>query len=202
MIEIPAAPDFRTLRETALAHLARFATTEQGLRQMLERRLRRWGMRAVQAGLKEDELAEKLGAMRGMIDDVVYAMRALGAVDDPGFARIKAAHLARSGRSRRAVEARLQQKGVDADTARVALAYSLGERGEASAKEAELAAALILARKRRVGPFQREDRPQEEHNRVLGIFARNGFSRDVSEVALAMDRYDAEERIIAFRNRH
>ncbi|MBR0560289.1 regulatory protein RecX [Neokomagataea anthophila] len=202
MIEIPAAPDFRTLRETALAHLARFATTEQGLRQMLERRLRRWGMRAVQAGLNEEELTEKLTSLRGIIDDVVYAMRALGAVDDPGFARTKASSLARTGRSRRAVEARLQQKGIDAETAQEALSDSLGEKGEAAAKDAELAAALILARKRRVGPFRRDDRPQEEHMRVLGIFARNGFSRDVSETALSMDRYDAEERIIAFRNRH
>ncbi|GBR50870.1 recombinase A [Neokomagataea thailandica NBRC 106555] len=156
----------------------------------------------MQAGLDEEELSAKLNGLRTVIDDVVYAMRALGAVDDPGFARMKASSLARAGRSRRAVEAKLQQKGVDAEVAREALSDSLGERGDAGAREAELAAALMLARKRRVGPFQRDDRPQEELARVLGIFARNGFSRDVSEVALSMDRYDAEERIIAFRNRH
>ena len=201
MEDIPTAPDFKVLRETALAHLARFATTEHGLRQMLDRRLRRWATRAVRAGLPEEEAEATIASLRPAVDDVVSAMTELGAVDDAGFARSRALNLTRTGRSRRAVAAHLATKGVDQNVTQDALNESLGERSDDSAHEAELAAALVLARKRRVGPFSRPDRPQEDPMRVMGIFARNGFSRDVVQTALEMDPEEAEDRIIAFRSR-
>ena len=42
------APSTASLRETALAHLARFAATEVGLKRVLERRVDRWARRAEQ----------------------------------------------------------------------------------------------------------------------------------------------------------
>ena len=201
MEDIPTAPDFKALRETALAHLARFATTEHGLRQMLDRRLRRWGTRAARASMLEEDVEATIASLRPAVDDVVSAMTELGAVDDAGFARSRALNLTRTGRSRRAVAAHLATKGVDQSVTQDALNESLGERSDDTAREAELAAALVLARKRRVGPFCRPDRPQEDPIRVMGIFARNGFSRDVVETALDMDPEEAEDRIIAFRSR-
>ena len=52
--------------------------------------------------------------------------------------------------------------------------------------------ALILARKRRIGPF-RTTAP--DHNRELGVLARAGFPRDVAVRALAMAAEDAEAAI-------
>lgn len=201
MEDIPTAPDFKALREMALAHVARFATTEHSLRQTLERRLRRWGTRAVHAGLPEEDAEATIRTLRPAVEDVIVAMTELGAVNDAGFARSRALNLTRTGRSRRAVAAHLATKGVDQTTTQEALNESLGERSDETAREAELAAALVLARKRRVGPFCRPDRPQEDPVRVMGIFARNGFSRDVVQTALEMDTEEAEDRIIAFRSR-
>ncbi|WP_408872279.1 regulatory protein RecX [Gluconobacter roseus] len=196
----PPVPDAASLREAALAHLARFATTEQGLRQVLDRRLRRWGVRASRAGLPNEDIESTIAAVRPAIDGIVASMTDLGAVDDAGYARNRAVSLTRTGRSRRAVEAHLANKGVDQDTTREALNESLGERSDSSAQDAELAAALVLARKRRLGPFQRPDREEEDPLKALGVFARNGFSRDVAQSVLDMDPDEAEDRIIAFRS--
>ncbi len=196
----PPIPDAASLRDAALAHLARFATTEQGLRQVLGRRLRRWGARASHAGLPDEDIESTIAALRPAIDGIVASMTDLGAVDDAGYARNRALSLTRTGRSRRAVEAHLANKGVDQDTTREALNDSLGERSDSSAQEAELAAALVLARKRRLGPFQRPDREEEDPLKTLGVFARNGFSRDVAQRVLDMDPDEAEDRIIAFRS--
>ena len=196
----PPVPDAASLREAALAHLARFATTEQGLRQVLDRRLRRWGVRASRAGLPNEDIESTIAAVSPAIDGIVASMTDLGAVDDAGYARNRAVSLTRTGRSRRAVEAHLANKGVDQNTTREALNDSLGERSDSSAQEAELAAALVLARKRRLGPFQRPDREEEDPLKALGVFARNGFSRDVAQSVLDMDSDEAEDRIIAFRS--
>lgn len=197
---IPPSPDYQSLKDAALAHLARFATTRQSLRQMLQRRVRRWGVRAARAGMFAEEVAAHEAVCLPVIDQIVEEMGRLGAVDDAAFSRSRSRNLARAGRSRRAVQAHLQARGVDGETVRQAVDESLGEAGEEQAHQAELAAALILARKRAVGPFHRPDRPEKERMKVLAIFARNGFSQEVAEKALGMDREDAEDLIIGFRS--
>lgn len=197
---IPPSPDYQSLKEAALAHLARFATTRQSLRQMLQRRIRRWGIRAIRAGMFAEEVAAHEEACQPLVEQIAEEMDRLGAVDDAAFSRSRSRNLARSGRSRRAVQAHLQGKGVDGETARQAMDESLGEVGEEQAHQAELSAALILARKRAVGPFHRPDRPEKERMKVLAIFARNGFSQDVVEKALGMERDEAEDLIIQFRS--
>lgn len=200
MSEIPPAPDHQSLREAAIAHLARFATTRQGLRQVLQRRVKRWGVRAARAGMFAEDIALTEQECQPFIEDIVASMEEMGAVDDAGFARSKARNLSRSGRSRRAVQAQLQAKGVDGETIRHALDDSLGHAGDEKGRQAELAAALVLARKRGVGPFARPDRPEKERMKVLAIFARNGFTQDVASQALEMEREEAEDMIIAFRS--
>ncbi|MCT6854992.1 MAG: recombination regulator RecX [Bombella apis] len=200
MSDLPPAPDYQKLREAALAHLARFATTRQSLRQMLQRRVKRWGIRALRAGMFAEDIAIKEQDCQPWIEQIIEDMQRLGAVDDAVFSRSKARYLARSGRSRRGVQAQLQAKGVERETIQQALDESLGEVGDEQARQAELTAALILARKRAIGPFQRPDRPEKERLKLLAIFARNGFSHDIAEAALTMEREEAEDMIIAFRS--
>lgn len=200
MSDLPPVPDYQKLREAALAHLARFATTRQSLRQMLQRRVKRWGMRALRAGMFAEDVAIKEQDCQPWIEQIIEDMQRLGAVDDAVFSRSKARYLARSGRSRRGVQAQLQAKGVERETIQQALDESLGEVGDEQARQAELTAALILARKRAIGPFRRPDRPEKERLKLLAIFARNGFSHDIAEAALTMEREEAEDMIIAFRS--
>ena len=184
-----AAPEEASLREAALRHLARYATTEAGLLRVLHRRIDRWARQATD-GSGED-VAAAVATAREIAGSVVAALARDGAVDDTSFAAARARNLTRAGRSQRAVAAHLAAKGVDGTTAREAMADD---------PEAELAAALTLARKRRIGPFRAEGLTDAAaHAKELAKLARAGFVHAVATRALAMTPEEAEERILAFR---
>ena len=172
-------PDAASLREAALNYLARYATTEAGLRQVLHRRIDLW---ARQSGGVEDA-AERAAAAKASVAGIVARMVELGLLNDAAFAESRARGLALSGRSRRAITARLMAKGIDPDHARAVLP---------EAENSELISALILARKRRIGPFRKAE---PDRDKELGVLARAGFPRDVALRALAMEVEAAEEAI-------
>ena len=182
-------PGVAKLEEAAVAHLARFAATEAGLRRVLARRVDRWA-RAAEAEGREDT-AQLAAAARALVAEVAKRMVARGAVDDAAFAESRAKRLLRAGRSRRAALAHLREKGVDAGTAAAAL-----PEGE----EAELAAALAFCRRRRIGPFAAgEAAGPEARAKALGALARAGFGREVAGRALRMDPAEAEAKLLAAR---
>ena len=182
---LPKPPDEAALRETALAHLARFAATEAGLARVLSRRIDRWARAAGEAGLAPEIIDSALRAAREAVPRVVAAMRGAGAVDDAAFAESRARRLIRQGKSRRAALAHLAGKGVDA-----ALAARLLPADPAS----DLAAACAYLRRRRLPPFGPGGR-----DRALASLARGGFSRDVAERALDLEQAQAEALVEALR---
>ena len=182
-------PDEARLAEAALAHLARFAATEAGLRRVLARRVDRWARAAEAEG--QADVAPRAAAAKAAVAAVAKRMVAQGAVDDAAFAESRARRLLRTGRSRRAALAHLREKGVDAATAAAALP---------DGEEAELAAALAFCRRRRIGPFGTDPAPTPEARlKALGALARAGFAREVASRALRMDPAEAEARLIAAR---
>ena len=170
-------PDETSLREAAANYLARYASSENGLRQILFRRIDKWAREAAD----RDTAAERAAAAKAVVPNVVARMVELGLVNDAAFAESRAAGLARSGRSRRAISAGLVAKGIDPEQARAFL------------PEDELASALILARKRRLGPFRRTE--EGDRNKEMGVMARAGFPRDVAARALDMSPEAAEDAI-------
>jgi regulatory protein len=178
-------PDADGLHEAALTYLARYAATEAGLRRVLERRIERWARRAVDGDA--DTIAAQAATARTLVRDVVARLVAAGAVNDAAYAESRARSLTRAGRSRRAAAVHLAAKGVDPATVDAVL-----PRNEAN----ELAAALVLARKRRIGPFRHGDAPDEAgRRRELGVLARAGFSQTVARQALAME-FDQAEALV------
>lgn len=173
-------PNAETLREAALNYLARFAATEAGLRRVLQRRIDRWARETAD----RDDMAEKAAAAAAEIPGIVARMVALELLNDAAFAERHAKGLALGGRSRRVIAARLMAKGVAAGLARSAVPDDA---------ETELTAALILSRKRRIGPFRLAE--AGDRTKELGVLARAGFPRDVALRALAMDLGQAEETI-------
>ncbi|MCH4091787.1 RecX family transcriptional regulator [Acetobacter sp.] len=205
---LPPPPDRKSLREAALAHLGRFAATERSLTLVLERRVTRWGRRAVEDGQESSAVADTVNSRLPLAAAIAKEMVTLGAVNDHDFARSRAARLTRSGRSRRAVQAQLSARGIDSPTTEQALDETLGQ--DEMARDAEIAAALIFARKRRAGPFQHAEQPDDAHDdadenhagkkaRLYGAFALAGFSRDVTDRALGMDAEEAESRILTLK---
>lgn len=180
-----AAPSEAALHEAALAHLARYATTEAGLLRVLERRIARWRRGA--SG-EAETLAVAAAAARAAVLRIVTRLAAAGGVDDAAFAHARAERLHRAGRSRRAIAAHLAARGVAAETARAALPED---------PESELAAALALARRRRLGPFRADPAPAPD--RDLAVLARAGFSRAIAEQALTMSPEAALALVLRFR---
>ncbi len=174
-------PTERTLHEAALAHLARYGTTRQGLVRVLDRRVARWA-RAV-----PDADPEIIRAARQAARLVADRLVAAGAVNDAAFAESRARTLARTGRSRRAIAAHLAARGVDGDVTQAVLPQDAA---------ADQSAAIAFARRRRIGPFRSTE---ADRARELGMLARAGFSRDIAEAVLDMDPDAAEALLIALR---
>jgi regulatory protein len=184
-------PDAASLHDAALDYLARYAATEVGLRRVLERRVDRWARSALAAVGAAEDVAGQAGNARRIVHEVVTRLAAVGAVNDAAFAESRARALMRSGRSRRVVVAYLAAKGVDTD-----LACSVLSDERAS----ELATALTLARRRRIGPFRVGGPPDQAGRlRELAILARAGFPQTVAREALAMAADEAEALVIQLR---
>ncbi len=122
---------------------------------------------------------------------VVDRLAAAGAVDDAAFAQGRARSLARAGRSRRAIAAHLAARGIDASLAGTVLPDD---------PRHELAAALTLARRRRIGPFRADEAADPvRHRRELAALARGGFSEMIARQALEMRHSEAEALLISLR---
>jgi regulatory protein len=187
------------LRETALAALGRRALTRVELKRRLERAIAMWARRAARAGTGDEEVARAVAQAKAHIEPIVARFVEVRLVDDASFAASRAARLVRAGRSRRAIEAHLYSKGIDGETARSVVPTD---------RETELRAALALAKRKRLGPFAREEARSARndalehgsardgaHGKALAAFGRAGFDFDVAERALRMPRDEAEERL-------
>jgi regulatory protein len=173
-------PTEASLRDAALAHLARYGTSAANLLRVLERRIERWARETdAEPGARD--------TARMAARAVVARLAAAGAVNDAAFAVARARGLTRSGRSARSVAAHLAARGVPAAAVAAALPEDPAR---------ELAAAIAFARRRRIGPFRSGE---ADIRRELGMFARAGFGQDIAEQALRLDPDDAEAMLLRLR---
>lgn len=127
------------LEKLALRYVERFATTRGRLIDYLDRKIRARGW--------EGEPADPAA--------IAEKMAALGYIDDRAWGEAKAGAMARRGLGARRVAGTLRQAGLDGDVAE-AIAPAVAERA--------LDAAIVFARRRRIGPFAETpgDRPTRE----------------------------------------
>jgi regulatory protein len=156
------------LHEAALLYLGRYEASVQSLRRLLKRRIERW------ARLEHWEIDDTAGQA---VEAVIARLRAVQAVDDARFAESRSRALFRGGRSGRAIRAYLAARGIDQDIAGRALAQRAGEEGD---EDPDLTAALLLARKRRLGRFRPEEARADHRDRDLSALGRAGFSWEVA----------------------
>lgn len=154
------------------------------LSRVLRRKVATWARRAARASRDPELVASDIAQCDVAIDAISARFREVSLLDDTKFAESRAKTLRRAGRSRRAITAHLRIKGVDSKTT-----------AEAVPEDAriELDAALAFARKRRIGPFAKEEVDRTGKQKALAAMARAGFGWSVSERALGMDREEADE---------
>ncbi|MBV9538545.1 MAG: RecX family transcriptional regulator [Acidisphaera sp.] len=175
----PGRPSRQALRERALLHTGRYATTEAGLARVLTRFVAR------SAGPADAEAAV---AAASDIAEIVAELAAAGAVQDASFASGRARRLSRAGRSNRAVAAHLHARGVPADLIVQALPTD------------ELAAAVAAMRRRRFGAFRSGVADADRVRKELAALTRAGFPLSVARQALALNSLDAEQLIAGLRS--
>ncbi len=164
----PLTPD--RLRRIALHHLDRYETTSAGLRRVLLRRVDK----VVRAGLGE------AGPLKVEVEKVVAACVEGKLIDDRRFTMDACERLRSRGASSRKIEAWLAAKGLPRELVKEVLL-------EADAPDANLEAAILLTRRRRIGTYRQGPADPDQLRKELGILARAGFSYDVARKALAAE---------------
>jgi regulatory protein len=151
------------LQNAATFYLEHYPSTAEGLRRVLNRRVRRAEM--AEAPVIDD--------VKQTIDAIVAKFVDAGVIDDKAFAQTKARALHRRGSSTRLTRQKLRFAGVDGDTLDKAMA-GLDQELDTDPKQREWQAAVALARRRRLGPFRQKER-KEHRDRDLAAMARGGF---------------------------
>ena len=151
-----------SLKELALAYVARYATTRAKLRAYLLRKVRErgWsGERPANVEWLADHLSE------------------LGYVDDAGYALSKARALAARGYGKRRLVDQLRLAGVED-----------GDRAEATAHADEelVEAGLRFARRRRIGPFANGPAGPREREKWTAAMVRAGHPYELARAIVAI----------------
>jgi len=176
----------RYLENAALYYLQRYASSAGNLRRVLTRKVDR---SCQFHGTPADEFYP-------VIDALVARYEKSGLLNDTLYAEGRTASLRRQGKSRQAIAANLKVKGLAPDIIQQALESVDGDRADTTLP-AELAAALKLARKRKIGRFnpKPESDPllrRKQQMREMGIMARGGFSYDIARQALDFSADDID----------
>jgi regulatory protein len=175
----PRRADQGYLERVALFYLERYATSRENLRRYL--------MRKVQESARAHGTDAEQGAqwVAALLDKLVRN----NLLDDRRFAAARARTLQRQGRALGAVRMGLQLKGVTADEAERAVESLRDE-----IPNADLRAAVALARRRRFGPFGPAADPRERQRQTAAM-ARRGFSLEVIRRVLGAESADAAEAL-------
>jgi regulatory protein len=167
----------KDLQNAATFYLERYPSTAEGLRRILNRRVRK-------AQLAEATVMENV---QQTIAAIVARFVDAGVIDDQAFAQTKARALHRRGTSSRLTRQKLKLAGIDGETFNKAMA-GLDQELHTDPGQREWQAATALARRRRLGPY-REKARKEHRNRDLAAMARAGFAYDLARKVI--DAVDA-----------
>lgn len=169
------------LHNSGLYYLERFAASKNHFILVMTRKVKRSCMHH-----KEQDYDECVS----MVHDVANKFERTGLLDDALYTNGLVASLRRKGKSRSAIVNKMRMKGIDTDKTLEALNKLDNEQHE-NCNEAELEAAIHLARKKKIGPFFIGE--EQNIKKSLGIFARAGFSYQISKGILDMKEEDIED---------
>jgi regulatory protein len=161
--------DLESLNAMALAYVARYATSCARLRAYLLRKLRERGW--------HDE------GNVPPVEALVERIASLGYVDDAAYAAGRGAALRRRGLGERRIGQALRAAGVEQ------------EAGAPQTEEQQLEAALVMARRRRIGPFASGERDREQRRRDVAMLLRAGHGVETARRVAAMRPGEGPEEL-------
>ena len=168
----------RRLENKALHYLGRYASTAT----RLEAVLHRFALRKL-PGEDPERMATLVRRKVGQCVERGY-------VDDGQFALRKAESMRLEGASRSKIRQKLRHAGIGDRLIDEAIERRDAETGP----DAESEAALVYARRRRLGPFARTERSGDDwRERHFGSLARAGFSPEVVRFVLDFESAEVAE---------
>jgi regulatory protein len=147
----------KSLENSALFYLKRYSSTKEGLRRVMERKIKR--------ASREQEIPLEV---KTWIEAVLEKCTNLGYINDQRYANSKQASLVRAGKSERAIKQQLFFKGVPKDQLK-ALVFDAEDEFEGALKQ--------LKKKK---PFDDFD----SKKKAFASLARKGFSANVIQRAM------------------
>jgi regulatory protein len=174
----PTARMLSWSKNSAAYRLARRMMSERELAEAIKRKAK-----SKFEGITEAQL-------QALAEHAVAFGRGMKALDDENYAQVKASSAGRAGKSTRAVARKLAEKGI--------------ERGiiEAAVSELDdLRSAIFYARKKAFGPFRRKPADDQQEQRELASFGRQGFSFDIGRRVTRMTLEEAEEILAGVSSR-
>jgi regulatory protein len=162
-----------------LYYLQRYAASSSHFRRVMMRKVDK------SCQFHKDQEREACAAL---VDALVEKFVRAGLLDDQSYLRGSINSMRRRGLSGRAIEAKLAAKGIAQSVVKTALQADETEKGQMNA---DLIAALRLARKKRFGAFARPD-GETPPEKAMAAMARAGFDYETARKALGMPREDAE----------
>ncbi len=183
--KIPKPMTYDRLEYRAYAHIGRFACSEEELRRVLVRALRR----NAQFHPLEDEKAEEA---EGWIEKIMQKLGNMGLLDDSAYAALKVRSGHRQGKGMRAMRFDLGRRGVGDDEIEDGVRQLAAEEGYDTPADADLVAAIEFVRRRKLGPCRKdEEKRAETRNKDMQALARRGFGLDI--IRKVMDARDESE---------
>lgn len=170
-------------RSKVLEVAKNYAFNAAAARALTERQLRDRIGRRLSARIAPGDADGAVSVIASVADEVVALCREYGFVNDSVFAESTALSGRASGRSKRAIEAKLKSKGIDDALIR-----------DAVAEIEDLPSAARAARKMRIGPFRRQacDNDAKERQRLM----RRGFPPSVVSRLFLLDEEEAEALLV------
>lgn len=170
------------LHNSGLYYLERYAASTAHFKKVMMRKIDR------SCKWHQDQDRETCAKM---LDDLTVKFQELGLLNDEAYARGMVQSLRRRGLSGRMIRAKLSAKGLESEETEQALSRHAEELD--TEENVELIAALRLAKRKRIGPYRREDSEIEEaaYNKALGAMARAGLGFDICKRVLDMDTEEA-----------
>ena len=173
------------LYNSGLAYLQRFPASTPHFRRIMGRKIDR------SCTYHKDQDRE---ACQKMLDATVETLVRQGMLNDDAYLQGMVNSLRRRGQSTQAILSKLQQKGMGQEAILKAIRTHDEDRGS---QNPDLAAAVMLMRRKRIGPFRKS--PEGEKTKELASLARAGFGFDIAQKALALEQDEAEEILSEMR---
>lgn len=167
------------LENAALYYLQRYATSAENFRRVMTRKINR--------SCTFHEVAPE--PFYAVLEDMILRYISSGLLNDQGFAEAKTATLRRQGRSRQSILGKLQAKGLSKPHIEAALESADAEKDG----DPELAAAIVLARRKKLGPWRTKPLkdPARDRQKEMAALARAGFSYEIARKALDYSEEDS-----------